>query len=140
MKTLFAFLLSLFAFTANAQTVINLQSAPCASGVWCAAVPNDSGGSILLYGNVAYQDVGIILGKPDGSHQGYASVMHANGVIYVGTCPAAPAIGTITLTNVPMGPANISAIFSCTTHTAHSGRGAGSHQVWGLISGSILVP
>lgn len=140
MKALLAILLAA-ALPAGAQTTINLRLAPCASGVWCTNVPNDSSGSVLVYGNVGpAQDVGVILGKPDGSHMGYASTAYANGTIYVGTCPAAPASGTITLTNVPMGAAVLNAEFHCTTYTSHSGRGPGAHQVWTLLSGTLSCP
>ncbi len=133
---------------AHAQTTINLESAPCGAGVWCASVPNDSGDSILLYGSTNYQNVGVIVGQPDGVFLDFVSQSYRGySTVYVGACPASPAVGTIQLTSVPMtgyngtkGGASVTATFSCTSVLGRSGRGAGWHQIWNLINGQLTLP
>ena len=143
-----ALVIALASMGAHAQTTINLESAGCGAGIWCATVPNDSGDSILLYGSTNYQDVGTIIGKPDGTYLDFISQNYRGySTIYVGTCPISPAVGTVQLFSVPMagyngtaGVATVSATFSCTSVLAHSGRGAGVHQIWTLINGQLTLP
>ena len=131
---------------ARAQTAINLESAPCGAGIWCATVPNDAGDSILLYGSTNYQNVGAIVGLQNGIFLDFVSQSYRGySTIYVGTCPVSPAVGTVSLSNVPMsgyngtaGVATVSATFSCTSILGRSGRGAGWHQIWTLISGVLV--
>ena len=143
-----AFLLAFVSIAIQAQTTVNLEPASCGAGVWCATVPNDAGDSILLYGSTNYQNVGVIVGLPDGAYLDFVSLNYRGyGTIYVGTCPASPAMGTMRLNGVPMagyngtsGAASVSATFSCTSVLGHSGRGAGWHQIWNLIDGQLTLP
>ncbi len=143
-----AILVTLAAAGAHAQTTINLESTSCGAGIWCATVPNDAGDSILLFGSTNYQNVGTIIGRPDGTYADYASQNYRGfSTIYVGSCPASPEVGTIQLTGIPMtgyngtsGIASVSATFSCTSVLGHSGRGASWHQIWTLIDGQLTLP
>jgi hypothetical protein len=143
-----AFLMALAAAGAHAQTTIDLESTSCGAGIWCATVPNDAGDSILLYGSTNYQNVGTIIGRPDGTYADYVSKNYRGfSPIYVGSCPASPAAGTIQLLDIPMvgyngasGIASVSATFSCTSVLGHSGRGTGWHQIWTLIDGQLTLP
>lgn len=142
MKLILAAFLALFASLAQAQTSIDLTATPCAAGPWCATVPNNIGDHILLTGSVSYGTVGFVIGKPDGLTTSFASATH--GANWAGTCPPAPAVGTMSVAGVPMtgstGTAYIWATFSCTAHLGGSGRGQGWHQVWNLVSGELAVP
>ena len=140
-------LLTALSFPAFAQTTITLNPAPCGAGVWCPSVPNDSVDNILLFGSTNYQDVGVILTMPDGSHQTFSSPNYRGySTIYHGTCLGNPAVGYVSLglngNPVPMtgpngAPATITAVFTCTTYQGGSGRGNGPHQVWTLTAGTI---
>ena len=135
---------------AQAQTVVDLSPAGCGAGVWCASVPNDSGHSILLYGSTNYQDSGVTVGMPDGTvHNFMSQNFRGYSVIYRGSCPMRPAVGYMTLSMggnpVPMTGANgtqatVIAIFTCTSAVGGSGRGAGVHQIWNLVSGTLVLP
>ena len=143
-----AMVMALAATGVQAQTTVNLQSASCGSGIWCATVANDAGDSILLYGSTNYQNVGSIIGKPDGTFLDYVSRSYRGySTIYSGACPASPAVGTVQLSTTPMegyngtpGEANVSATFSCTSVLGGSGRGQSWHQIWNLISGQLTLP
>ena len=149
MKSLVFTILCLLGLSAEAQTTITLHPAPCGAGVWCPSVPNDSVDNILLFGSTNYQDVGVILTMPDGSHQTFSSPNYRGySTIYHGTCPDNPAVGYMSLglngNPVPMtGPngaqATITGVFTCTTYQGGSGRGNGPHQVWQLTSGSLTL-
>ncbi len=143
-----AVVLALAATGAQAQTTIHLESTHCGAGIWCATVPNDASDSILLYGSTNYQNVGAIVGLPDGAYLDFVSPSYRGySTIYVGSCPASPAVGTVRLSNIPMSgyngtsaTATVSAMFSCTSVLGHSGRGAGWHQIWTLINGELVLP
>ncbi len=143
-----ALAIALASLGVHAQTTIELESAPCGAGIWCATVPNDSGDSILLYGSTNYQNVGAIIGRPDGTYLDFVSQSYRGySTIYVGTCPASPAVGTMQLASVPMtgyngtaGAASVTATFSCTSVLGRSGRGAGWHQIWTLVTGQLTLP
>ena len=143
-----ALVIILASLGAQAQTTINLESAACGAGIWCATVPNDSGDSILLYGSTNYQDVGTIIGRPDGTYLDFISQNYRGyRTIFVGTSPASPAVGTMQLSGIPMtgyngtaGVASVSATFSCTSVLGRSGRGAGWHPIWTLIDGQLTLP
>ena len=143
MKYLIFSILFIFGLTAQAET-ITLQPANCGAGIWCASVPSDSTDQILLYGSTNYQDVGVILTMPDGSHQSYHSLNYRGySVLYHGTCPRAPEVGYVALSldgnPVPMGAASITAVFTCTTYLGGGGRGSSLHQVWNLVSGTVTI-
>lgn len=148
MKALF-FALALSCGLAHAET-IDLLPAWCGAGVWCPTVPNDAGDQILLYGSTNYQDVGVTVRLPDGSTHNFMSQnFRGYSVIYKGTCPRRPEVGYMTLSlngnPVPMissdgTQASITAIFSCTSAVGGSGRGAGVHQLWTLVSGTLVTP
>jgi hypothetical protein len=131
----------------HAQTTINLEPTSCGSGLWCASVPNDAGDSILLYGSTNYQNVGTIVGRANGSFADYLSQNYRGLTpIYVGSCPASPAVGTMQLLAIPMagtngtsGAATVTANFSCTSVLGSSGRGSSWHQVWTLIEGQLTL-
>lgn len=143
-----AFLFVLATAGVHAQTTIDLEAASCGTGIWCASVPNDSGDSVLLYGSTNYQNVGSVVGRPDGTYANYVSQDYRGySTIYLGSCPVSPAVGTMQLLSIPMhgnngtsGVAIVSANFSCTTVISHSGRGAGAHQIWTLLDGQLTLP
>jgi hypothetical protein len=143
-----AIVIALAATGVQAQTTINLAATSCGAGIWCASAPNDAGDSILLYGSTNYQNVGTIIGTPDGTFLDYVSKNYRGySSIYVGTCPAAPKVGTVQLSSIPMvgyngtaGESTISATFSCTSVLAGSGRAQSWHQIWNLISGQLTLP
>lgn len=145
MKKLFAtFLLAVAASSASALTV-TLEPAACGGGLWCASVPNDQDLNVLLYGSTNYQDVGIAVNALDGTAQSFMSVNYRGySTIISGTCPAAPAVGTMTLAKTPMsgatGVAYVQASFSCTAHLGAGPRGGGWHQVWNLTTGTLTLP
>jgi hypothetical protein len=142
-----AIVLALASVGAQAQTTISLESAPCGAGIWCATVPNNEGDSILLYGSTNYQNVGAIVGLPGGAYLDFVSQNYRGySIIYVGTCPASPSVGTMQLSGIQMagydgtsGAASVSASFSCTSVLAQSGRGSSWHQIWTLISGQLTL-
>ncbi len=148
MKILATILMALASVGAQAQTTVNLESASCGAGIWCATVPNDANDSILLYGSTNYQDVGVTIGQPDGTHLNFMSQNYRGySTIYVGTCPASPSVGTMVLSSVPMtgnngtlGTAFVSATFSCTRVLGGSGRGQSWHQIWTPINGTLTLP
>jgi len=140
-------LIAMAAASVQAQTTIHLESTSCGRGLWCASVPNDAGDSILLYGSTSYQNVGTIIGRADGSFADYVSQNYRGLTpIYVGDCPASPAVGTVKLASIPMagyngssGIAMVTANFSCTSVLGQTGRGSSWHQVWTLIDGQLTL-
>ena len=166
MKLLFAPIVALLAFAAQAQTTVILNPIDplnpdavlppvgCGAGVWCSPVPNDAGLNLLLTGSQNYQNVTVSVQKPDGSSASYASLLYRGySTIYTGTCPVRPKIGYMALSNggnpVPMieylgsnigSQASITAVFTCTRFLGGSGRGQGWHQSWTLVSGTLTLP